>query len=352
LKRSGKVKFVADDAYFKEIAKIRNPHISDEKLIEELERGVRRKMKEGFAIYFPWKEVVCCVPSQKIFFELTTARNKHLVKVDEQNKLRNTVVSFFGMSVGSQAALTWMLESRADQIKIVDPDTIDPSNLNRVRFGVDIVGHNKVDVTEEGLFEINPFAKVYKFKSSETSKIKNIVIEEPMTNIIVEEIDDVEAKFELRKIAKDKKLPLVSAADVGDNVVLDVERYDVDSKVQPFLGRLPGIEKVNFSKLSRPELIKLIIKLVGFEADADRIPDSLMAMGGSLRTWPQLGATATIAGGIVATAVKKIILGENVKSGRYIFSLDEILNADFDSSENVLARSKKIDKINYLLEKY
>src|SRR3989344_875072 len=72
---------------------------------------------------------------KELCFELTTVRNRNLITSQEQSKLRKTVVGFFGMSVGSHCALTWMMESRADTIKIVDFDTLSASNLNRLRFG-------------------------------------------------------------------------------------------------------------------------------------------------------------------------------------------------------------------------
>src|SRR5579859_3741105 len=51
---------------------------------------------------------------------LATVRNRNLITQEEQEVLRKTVVGFFGMSVGSHAALTWMMGSRADVMKIMD----------------------------------------------------------------------------------------------------------------------------------------------------------------------------------------------------------------------------------------
>lgn len=52
--------------------------------------------------------------------------------------------------------------------------------------------------------------------------------------------------------------------------------------------------------------------------------ESFLDIGKNLKTWPQLGATESIAGGIITTVIKKIRLNEKIKSGRYNFSLDEM----------------------------
>ena len=47
----------------------------------------------------------------ELFFYLSTVRNRNLITAKQQLKLKNTVVSFFGLSVGSQAAFTWIIQS-------------------------------------------------------------------------------------------------------------------------------------------------------------------------------------------------------------------------------------------------
>src|SRR3990167_6249881 len=108
------------------------------------------------------KETSKSLPIQEIYFELATIRNRNLISRNEQLKLRKTIVAFFGLSVGSHSALTWMMLSRADEIKIIDHDDISPTNLNRLRFGWESVGKKKIDVVENALLQINPFVKVFK----------------------------------------------------------------------------------------------------------------------------------------------------------------------------------------------
>lgn len=276
---------------------------------------------------------------------LSTSRNRNLITDEQQDRLKKTVVAFFGLSVGSHAAVTWMMESRADIIKIIDPDFVSPTNLNRLRFGWEDVGRAKTEVVEEQLYKINPFTKVISYKGTDLEVVETMFDDDSPINVVVDAIDDMKGKIALRKYAQERKLILISAADVGDNVMLDVERYDVTPQAKPFLGRVPDLSKVDFSGLSDLERRRLIINLVGFEKNSEEMLDSLLAIGEKIGTWPQLGATATIAGGVVVTTIKKIILGENVTSGRYYICLDDILAADFNSAKRVEKRDQQIQEI-------
>ena len=293
-------------------------------------------------IYSITKYPKTCGFPPNISQEVTTARNKFLIRDRDQKILRNSTICFFGLSVGSHAALTWMMESRANVIKISDPDMVDATNLNRLRFGWKNIGQSKVSVVEKQLLEINPDAQIQTLARTDFSKVEKFIKNPPLPSAIVDEIDDIGGKALLRKIAKQLKIPVLMAADVGDNIVLDIERYDHRPIPQPFLGRIAFTESADIAKLSVSEQVRLIIQLVGFDQNSISMLDSLLAVGKTIPTWPQLGATATISGGIITTGLKKILLGEKVLSGRYYFSLDDILVADNNSKITQNNRQKLI----------
>lgn len=292
------------------------------------------------------KESSNVLPLKEIYFELSTIRNRNLVNRQQQLKLRNTTIAFFGMSVGSNAALTWMMLSRADNIKIIDHDSISPTNLNRLRFGWEDIGNKKVDSVAESIFKINPFVNIAKSSDISEESIRKIFITNPKVDFVVDAIDKIEDKLLLRQLCKFNKIPLVSAADVGDNVFLDIERYDIIPQPNYFLGRLPEIESIDFSKLTVLGRKKLLMKLVGFESNSESMLESLNSIGDTISTWPQLGSTATIAGGLITTSIKKILLGELIKSGRYYLDIDKLLVSDFNLIERKNRRKNLISKIN------
>ncbi len=273
-------------------------------------------------------------------YKVSTLRNRFIIDDVEQDKLKNTTVAFFGLSVGSHAALTWMMESKADIIKISDPDIISPSNLNRLRLGWDTIGKYKVDVLAKQLADINPLSNIITFNDKSADAIQKIITIDPLVNIIVDEMDDLECKVRVRQIAREKRIPVLMATDVGDNVFLDIERYDIEPLPKLFNGRIKNIEEVDFKTLSLPKFFELIKEIVGMENNSEKMLSSLLSIGKTIKTQPQLASAATISGGVIATAIKKIVLGEDVKSGRYYINLDQLLDQSYISEKRVLKRQE------------
>lgn len=311
-----------------ELARIRFPSEENTKSIQQKIHLDSKKNKKANKQLFGY--------SVEEIFELSTARNKQLILVEEQKKLRKTTVAFFGMSVGSHAALTWMMLSRANVIKISDPDIISGSNLNRLRFGWSSIGLYKVDVVESQLKDINPFAQIETLKKTDKESVESFLSNKNKAHIIIDEIDNLEDKIFLRIYAKHNKIPVISATDVGDTILVDVERFDKNQSYPFFHNRIPGVENINFKKITQKEKIKMILQLVGYKKNSARMLKSILNIGKTIPTWPQLGSTATIAGGVITTVLKNIIIEKNIQSGRYYISLDDIfLNPTFEEKNMV-----------------
>lgn len=281
-----------------------------------------------------------------LLFDLSTARNRMLITEVQQKVLSDTVVGFFGLSVGSHAAVTWMMQSRAKAIKLIDPDTIDPTNLNRLRTGWNSVGKYKVDVTAEEIRRMVPESDITTSRNTDEQSVIDLFDSFPALDCVVDEVDDLVSKFLFRRLARARRLPLISATDVGDNIVIDIERYDRNPPSPPFLGRIDyeryGV--MDLLRLTPRERIRLVLEIVGLDACSNEMLKSLLGLGTTVKTWPQLGATATIAGGVVATIIKKIRLDENIFSGRYILSLDGVLGVSL-SEDVVRDRSHLLSEV-------
>ena len=336
------------DLIAQELWEISNPVVTqaNEEAVKLLEKQLFTNNKQ---IKFN-KNSKVFLPSKKYYQDLVTSRNKNLVTQKQQNLLEKTVVAFFGLSVGSHAATTWMMLSRADSIKISDPDIISPTNLNRLRFAWDTIGRLKVDVVKQQLEGINPYCNVYKFKGSGSEVINKIILDKPKPDIIVDSMDDLKSKVLVRLLAKEIKIPVLMATDVGDNVFLDIERYDKNPQPMLFNGRVKNVEKIDLSHITNRERIKLSMQIVGLEHNSNEMLESLLSIGKTIRTWPQLGSTATLAGGLIASVIKKIVLGEKVESGRYYLSLDDLLVEGFNSKKRVDARKILISELSSILD--
>lgn len=280
-----------------------------------------------------------------IFNNLASVRNRYLIDQREQVKLENTVGAFFGLSVGSHAAITWATQSRARHIKIADPDSISTTNLNRIKVGYKQIGKLKAGVIKQELMKISPNIQVDVLYDKKDEKMMNFCMS-TKTDFIVDAVDDLKSKLVLRKIAKSLRLPLIMPTDVGNNVFIDIERYDINPNQEYFLGRVTNIENIDFDKLSLKEKLNLIYKLIGFEDHSSKMLWSLANIGKEVLTWPQLASAATISGGLVTTALTKIITGESLDAGRYIFSVDRIFAKEQISEKEEKLRKRIIKKIN------
>lgn len=267
--------------------------------------------------------------SQKIYLEvclyLSTVRNLFLIENDEQEKLSNTVVAFFGMSVGSHAATTFMMQVKPKKIKIADPDYISATNLNRLKLGVDTILKDKVSEVKKELYKLNPLSEVETLKSALLSDMADFCIK-TKTDVIVDAVDDLPSKLKLRQLAKKLRIPLIMATDVGENIFIDIERHDLKTDIPFFHGAVKNIENIDLLNLNIKKKKQLILRILGFKDHSLRMLYSMSMIGKKISTWPQLGSTATIAGGLTTKAITKIVLGKNIPSGRYYFSTDKIFN--------------------------
>lgn len=351
--KSGNVDHVVDDftEQLKELFAIRNPNIVYSSNFEkEFALFLKRETKKaplffhGRWVYYPWLSKIVHILPEKEFNEVRTARNKNLIRDDEQERFYNAVVGIGGLSIGNSIALALVLKGGCKHIKLADFDRLALSNINRIRTGVNNLGLLKVDMTARQIYEINPYSKVEIFSDGlHKNNLEEFFVGKNKLDVFVDELDNMAIKYLIRKYAKKYKVPVVMAADNGDNAVIDVERYDIDPKLDYFHGRLGDVSYESLSKLNKFEIGKTITKYVGYENISERMQESLFEMGKSLVSWPQLGNTALINGSIIAYIIRRIVNREPVIDNRAIISLDEKLIPDYNSRKEKKKRKKVAD---------
>ena len=229
------IKQVSDDyiEQLKELFATQNPTLVYTPDFESKFKGFLEESKfkkplfeQGNWVFFPWISTLVHVLEEKEFQLVRTARNRNLITPEEQENFYNAAVGIGGLSVGNSVALAIVLQGGARHIKLADFDKLALSNTNRVRAGIQNLGIPKVEVTARQIYEINPYAKVETF--SEGLNPKNIEGFFKGLDVVIDELDNIAVKFLIREQAKKYKLPLVMAADNGDNGVIDIERYDLD----------------------------------------------------------------------------------------------------------------------------
>lgn len=290
--------------------------------------------EQGRWVYYPWLSTVVHVLEDDDFQKVRTARNKNLINEEEQKKFYNAVIGIGGLSVGNSVALAIVLQGGGKHIRLADFDHLALSNTNRVRAGVQNLGIRKVEVTARQIYELNPYAEVELFSEGLTPEaIEKFVVGGPKLDVIIDELDNIAIKYLIREQAKKHSLPVVMAADNGDNAVVDIERYDQDPNLAFFQGRLGNVTYDELKSLDKFGIGKTITKHIGPENITQRMQESLLEMGKTIVSWPQLGGAAWINGAAVAYCVRKIVNGEPLESNRSLVSLDEKLIPDYNSPE-------------------
>jgi molybdopterin/thiamine biosynthesis adenylyltransferase/phage pi2 protein 07 len=294
---------------------------------------------DGVWVFFPWSCKLVHILCENDFQKVRTARNKNLISEEEQEKFYNATVGIGGLSVGSSVAFALVLQGGAKRIKLADMDRLALSNTNRILMGVDNLGVLKVEMAAKRIYEINPYAQVELF--SDGLNRENIEVFFDGLDIIIDELDNLAIKYLIREYAKKHKIAVVMAADNGDNAVVDVERYDLDPNTPFFHGRMgEGVTYEMLSQLDKFGIGKMITKHVGPENVTIKMQESLLQMGKTIVSWPQLGGAALINGAAVAYCVRRILNGQSIESNRALISLDEKLIPEYGTMEEVAKRTE------------
>jgi predicted ThiF/HesA family dinucleotide-utilizing enzyme len=279
--------------------------------------------QQGNWVYFPWNSTIVHILPEQDFWAVRTARNKNLINPAEQEKFYNATVGIGGLSVGSSVAFALVLQGGAKHIKLADMDRLALSNTNRILMGVDNLGVLKVEMAARRIYEINPYATVEIFPEGLTKDSIERFFDG--LHIVIDELDNLAVKYLIREQAKKHKIAVVMAADNGDNAVVDIERYDLDPNIPFFHGRMGDVSYEMLAGLDKFGIGKMITKHVGPENVTERMQQSLLEMGKTIVSWPQLGGAALINGAAVAYCVRKILNGQELESNRSLISLDEKL---------------------------
>jgi molybdopterin/thiamine biosynthesis adenylyltransferase len=346
-KKNNKVAHVVDayEEILEDLFLIRNPRF-------KFERDHSKEFKEFLAehadgkpleqagswFYFPWNESLVHYLPDEMHQEVRTARNKNIITADEQKKFYDFRVAVAGMSVGSHPALTIALMGGARSMKLADLDIISASNLNRIRYDFTRIGQNKCAVAVEQIYQLNPYAEISAFTDGVTADNVHEFLTD--VDLLIEEIDNLEMKIILHNEAGKRGIPVIMATDNGDNAIVDIERYDLDKDTEIFNGVVGKLTVDEFRKIPPQEMPKMATKIAGPKVVVPRMLTSLLQVGRTLYSWPQLGDAATLAGVAIAYLTKRLALGQKVKTGKLEINLDAIFDPDYDSAPVKAEREK------------
>ncbi len=67
------------------------------------------------------------------------------------------------------------------------------------------------------------------------------------------------------------------------------------------------------------------MRFIDLSKASERGMQSFLQIGESLDTWPQLAGDVLLGGATATIAIRKLLLGDSIKSGRYYFDISSTL---------------------------
>lgn len=295
----------------------------------------------GVWVYYPWSSKLVHLLDEAEFARVRTDRNRNKITREEQLLLSTKKVGVIGLSVGQSVSLTLALERAFGEIRLADFDTLELNNLNRIRSSVHEMGTLKVVNTAREIAELDPFLKVTIFPEGITKEnMDRFFTEGGELDLLIEECDSVDIKILARQKAKALRIPVVM--DMSDRGCMDVERFDLEPERPIMHG---WIDHLDLESAGRPmtneEKIPYMLPIVGTETLSTRMKASMIEMGETISTWPQLASSVTLGGAMTTDVYRRIMLGQFKASGRWYVDLDELIGPTWSagSSSQEIAQS-------------
>lgn len=267
----------------------------------------------GRYFHYPWNGTLVRCAEEDDYYDMLTFSNHNIIdRFTEQPTLRALTISYIGLSVGSNIAYSNAQSGIGRHCLLFDPDYVSPENRNRIHARPDEIGLPKTTVAGRRIAEINPYIKQTHFPNgySKTADMQRF-----SPNVVVEEADDLDAKLQARLDAQQMGVPLIMLGDVHDRVTISIERYDRPG-TKLFNGRLTEemINKIRTGTLTERDRTRALIGLLGIGNISSRMLKSTMLRGTEVHSYPQVGTTASVAGGVGSVAIRDIFLGYQSRS--------------------------------------
>lgn len=279
----------------------------------------------GVWVYYPWNNAIVHILDEDDFITVRTNRNKHKITQQEQELLRTKSIGVIGLSVGQSIALTLAMERTCGELRLADFDTVELSNLNRIRTGLQNLGLKKVILAAREIAEIDPFIKVRIFEHGITdNNVESFFNSPTKLDLLVEVCDGIDVKISSRYKARELGIPVVM--DTNDRGMLDVERFDLDPQRPVLHGLADGLNPNTIGELTNEQKIPYVLDIVDSSRISSRLKATMLEIGNTVGSWPQLASSVVLGGAITTDICRRILLNEHSISGRFYVDLDDIVS--------------------------
>ncbi|TFV97103.1 Rv1355c family protein [Algoriphagus kandeliae] len=319
------------ESQVKDLIKAASPSVSysSEELTNKAKDFFQKEESEtyGIWVFYPWKNHLVHILPKEDFIRIRTIRNNYKITPQEHEYLAGKKIGIVGLSVGQSIALAMALERSCGEMRLADFDTLELSNLNRLKAGVTSLGLEKVVIAAREISEIDPYLNLTLYRKGVTEQnIDDFFTANGKLDLVIDECDSLDMKILLREKAKFYGIPVLM--DTSDRGMLDVERFDLEPDRPIFHGLMGNIDLSSLKNLTTQQKVGIGLKITGTDTLSPRMKASLLEVGQTISSWPQLASAVFLGGASVAHVGRRLLLGDQVKSGRYYVDLDEIVHLE------------------------
>lgn len=197
------------------------------------------------------------------------SRQMGIISRSKQERLKDANITLIGCGGIGGAAAEMLVRMGIGNLKIIDKDTFNVSNINRqLMSSFYSVGKSKVDVTYETLKSINPFTEITPIeKEVNEDNVKKII---EGSDIIIDALDNLLTRITVSRKAMQLDIPFVHGAIHGTMGQISVFTRETPSYEELF--KLPSsgkdltpevIKDVNDMGAEVPPVIAPVPNIVG-----------------------------------------------------------------------------------------
>jgi len=257
------------------------------------------------------------------FYKQFTSRQQIIISPEEQKKIREAVFIVAGIGANGGPAAIALARMGAENIRLIDHDIVEISNLNRQPYFLSEVGMYKVDALRRYIKSVNPFASVDIFRE----RLNETNVDEVLNNadVVIDAMDDYRAKIILSRKAKEKHIPVVHTSGAGYRCSVTVFFPDVTTYEEMF--DLPSLHK-DISSIKESDLLYHRHRVASIIAKG-MYPESLIEeMRNPNQPWLTMLPAPFIAGVLAAMEAIKIVIGrlDKVIAAPKILQIDVVNN--------------------------
>lgn len=205
---------------------------------------------------------------ENIYWDIIN-RQKGIINKKEQLKLKNSKIAVLGCGGIGGAAAEMLVRMGVENLRIVDKDSFDVSNINRqLMSSFDVIGQPKTDVTEKILRSLNPFLKIDAFNQELNEGNVQSLLEG--SDLVVDALDNLITRILVSRYAMKLDIPFIHGAIHG--TMGQITTFTRETPQYEEIFKLPSLNKnlteetvANVQKLNQsvPPVIGPVPNIVG-----------------------------------------------------------------------------------------